>query len=289
MKNIKKENIFSFIILILAIIRGSSYIFIKNVIYSYSTFEIVFLRFFITGCILAFIFHKQLLKTNKFEIFIGFLAGLFIFLAFTFQTYGLQYTTISKQSFITSLYTIIVPILELIIFKKKLNKILNLSLLLITLGLFLISFRDLSNFHLDFNVGDFFTLLCAFAFAFNILLFSKIKKLELNVLNITVFQMLITGAFAFIFNYFIKNNTIHISFSYSMLYLIFICTLINFLLQNISQKYVSAHRTGLILSLESVFGTLFALFIFNEQLSINFIAGIFMIFLGIILVQFFEK
>jgi len=43
---LRKERIFLFLVLLLAIIRGSSYIFIKNIIDNQSPFEIIFFRFF---------------------------------------------------------------------------------------------------------------------------------------------------------------------------------------------------------------------------------------------------
>ncbi len=45
MENLKR-NYFLLVVLLLAIIRGSSYLFIKDVITIYSPFEIVFFRFF---------------------------------------------------------------------------------------------------------------------------------------------------------------------------------------------------------------------------------------------------
>lgn len=65
--------------------------------------------------------------------------------------------------------------------------------------------------------------------------------------------------------------------------------MINFTLQNLSQKYIPAHRIGLILSLESVFGTLFAVLFLNEKISLNFIIGVIFILLGIVIVKILEK
>ena len=151
------------------------------------------------------------------------------------------------------------------------------------------SFKDFKNFEFSLNFGDILTILCALGFALNILLFSKIKKFNINVINITVIQMLTIGVLAFIFQIIFEKKVINFSMSFSLIYLILICTMLNFTIQNISQKYVPAHIMGLILSLEAIFGTVFAIIFLNETISQNFIIGTFLIAIAVILIQYFEN
>ena len=259
---LRKERIFLFLVLLLAIIRGSSYIFIKNIIDTQSPFEIIFFRFFLTGIILLIFYIKEFKSLNYYDLIFGLLAGIFLFSAFAFQTYGLKYTTVSKQSFLTSLYIVIIPLLDFIFFK---------------------------NFEFSLNFGDILTILCALGFALNILLFSKIKKFNINVINITIIQMLAIGVLAFIFQIIFEKKVINFSMNFSLIYLILICTMLNFTIQNISQKYVPAHIMGLILSLEAIFGTVFAIIFLKETISQNFIIGTFLIAIAVILIQYFEN
>ncbi|MDG6881752.1 putative DMT superfamily transporter inner membrane protein [Phocoenobacter uteri] len=285
-----KKHYFLFIVLALAMIRGSSYLFIKDVITVYSPFEIVFFRFFLTGIVLFIFYRKLLAKATKYDVIFGVLAGLFLFSAFAFQTYGLKYTTVSKQSFLTSLYIVLIPLLNFVFFKEKLQKAVVAVFSLILIGLFFISFDNVVNLELSFNYGDFLTLLCAFGFALNIILISKIAKFEIHIMNITTIQMLSTGLFAFIFQLIFEKEMISLqSMNFSLIYLILICTMLNFTLQNISQKYVPAHIMGLILSTEAIFGTIFAVIFLEEKLNTNFIIGTILITAGVVLVQFFEN
>lgn len=286
---LRKEKIFLFLVLLLAVIRGSSYVFIKNIIDIQSPFEIIFFRFFLTGIILLIFYIKNFKKLNYYDFIFGILAGAFLFSAFAFQTYGLKYTSVSKQSFLTSLYIIIIPLLDFIFFKNKIKKNVIALFFLILVGLFFISFKDFKNFEISLNFGDILTLLCALGFALNILLFSKIKKFNINVINITVVQMLTIGILAFIFQIIFERKVINFSMNFSLFYLILICTMLNFTIQNISQKYVPAHIIGLILSLEAIFGTVFAIIFLNETLSQNFIIGTILIAISVILIQYFEN
>lgn len=284
-----KKQIFLIIVLFLAIIRGSSYLFIKNIINDLSVFEIIFFRFSLTSLILAFIFYKKLINLNKIEIILGFIAATFLFSAFTFQTFGLKYTSISKQSFLTSMYIVIVPLLNFLIFKEKIKKLTLFAFLPILTGLFFISFNDFKNLDISFNIGDFLTVCCAIGFALNILLFSKITKLKVDVINVTIFQMFFTSLFAFSSQILFHKSTIRFSFNFSLLYLILICTLLNFTLQNISQKYIAAHIVSIILSLEAIFGTIFAIIFIKEKISINFIIGSILLTSSFLFIQFYEN
>ena len=164
-----------------------------------------------------------------------------------------------------------------------------LILTIVIYALLFISFKNFRNFEFSLNFGDILTILCALGFALNILLFSKIKKFNINVINITVIQMLAIGILAFIFQIIFEKKVINFSMNFSLIYLILICTMLNFTIQNISQKYVPAHIMGLILSLEAIFGTVFAIIFLNETISQNFIIGTLLIAIAVILIQYFEN
>ena len=285
----KKETYFVLLVFLLAVIRGSSYIFIKNIITIQSPFEIVFFRFFTTGIILLLFTIKQFKKVNRYDFIFGVLAGIFLFSAFAFQTYGIKYTTVSKQSFLTSLYIIFIPLFNFIFFKKKISKEIAFLFFIILIGVFFISFQDFKNFEISLNLGDILTLLCALGFSLNIITLSKTEKYNVNIINITVIQMLIIGILSLIFQFIIEKSRIGFSINFSLIYLIIVCTMLNFTIHNISQKYISAHIIGLILSLESIFGTFFAVIFLNENINSNFIIGTFLITVSIVLVQFFNN
>lgn len=284
------KSIFLAATVLLAIIRGSSYLFIKDLIVYSTPFEIVFFRFFTTGIILLLVFRNHIRNIKKYDIYFGCLAGVFLFSAFAFQTCGLEYTTVSKQSFLTSLYIVIVPLLNFLIFRKRLSKKIIGIFGIILVGLYFISFENLHAMELSLNYGDFLTLLCAVGFALNILLFSKIHKFEIDIMNVTMVQMLSTGILAFLFQMLFEQRLISFhSFNFSLVYLILVCTMLNFSVQNICQKYISAHIMGLILSTEAIWGTIFAILFLGEIINLNFIVGTSLMMSGILLIQYLEK
>lgn len=215
--------------------RVSSFIAIKELTYNISSNQLIFYRFFFSGIILLIIFHQNFLKLKLKEIVLGFIGGIFLYLAFLSQTIGINYTSIPKQAFITSLYILFIPIFEYIFYKKKFYK--KINLIGIILGLFFIFFDDISKFKINFNKGDFLTLLCALFFALNIIIFKN--KQNLNIFNVTIIQFFTVTFFSYFSSVILDKKIIPLEYKYFNKYIFFLiifCTLINFLFQNISQK-----------------------------------------------------
>ena len=67
-----------------------------------------------------------------------------------------------------------------------------------------------------------------------------------------------------------------------VIYLGIFSTTIGFLLQTICQKRVSETKTAIILSTESLFGTIFSVIIFKETVTVKLVMGCLLIFSAII-------
>lgn len=278
------NTLFKFILLVLAIIRGTSFIAIKELTQDITSNQLIFYRFFFSAIILLIIFHKLFMKLKINEIVLGAIGGVFLYLAFFSQTIGIQYTTIPKQAFLTSLYILFIPIFEYVFYKKIFYK--KINLIGIILGLFFIFFDDMTKLQTNFNVGDLLTLFCALFFALNIIIFKN--KEDLNIFNVTIVQFVTVTFISYISSIIIDKKVISLEYKYFNKYIFFLiifCTLINFLFQNISQRYVTPEMIGIILSLESVFGALFSKLYFKDLFSINFVLGCSIIFISLILIQ----
>ncbi|MFR6330812.1 MAG: DMT family transporter [Eisenbergiella sp.] len=81
-----------------------------------------------------------------------------------FQQYGIQYTTVGKAGFITTLYIIIVPIMGLFI-GKKVRRIVWAGAALAAAGMYLLCVNET----LSLNKGDLLVFICAVIFSIHIL------------------------------------------------------------------------------------------------------------------------
>lgn len=130
--------------------------------------------------------RKQVLSTVK----LGALAGLVLFLASSFQQFGIEKTGESgKAGFITSLYLVFVTIISFILFKQKPSFFVLCALPFAVLGLYFLSF---SNGFGNVSLGDLLLLICAVLFAFHIIVFDKSAN-KVNPLLFSCIQFLVAG------------------------------------------------------------------------------------------------
>ena len=97
-------------LLFVTIIWGSAFVVMKNSMDAITPTYLLAYRFTIAALGMATLFWKQIRGMSMQEFKCGALAGLFLFISYYFQTYGLKYTTASKNAFITTLYVVIVTI-----------------------------------------------------------------------------------------------------------------------------------------------------------------------------------
>ncbi len=209
----------------------------------------------------------------------GIILGTIMFIGFTFQTVGLKYTDASKQGFIISIYTVIVPFLSWLVTKSKPQANHLLAAIVTILGVAILSLN--ASFKLSY--GDGLTLVFAILFALQIVLTGIFAK-NANVLHLTSIQMTTTGILAIIMANIMRhplpsNYVIELP---SILYMVFICTLSAFFFQNYAQSHTRDSHASIIISLEAVFGFILGIWILNESLTFKSITGCLLIFCGVL-------
>ena len=132
-------------LIITTIIWGSAFVVMKNSVDIISPTYLLALRFTIAAIALILVFWRKVMKINKSDLFCGGLLGVFLFVSYFFQTYGLKYTTASKNAFITTLYVILVPFLHWFFNHKKPKRNNIIAACIAVVGLALLSLEgDLS-------------------------------------------------------------------------------------------------------------------------------------------------
>ncbi len=147
--------------------------------------------------------------------------GLALFFAFSLQIVGLQYTTPSKNAFLTSLNVVMVPFIAFQIF----------------------------------FTGEF------------------VKKYRVTVLNFV--QMATAFILSFISLFVFGQTDFHVTMEggLSVLYLGVVSTTVCYLLQTACQQYVDETKAAIILSMESVFGTIFSILLLHEVVTLRMVIG----------------
>ena len=270
-------------------IWGLSFIFVTWALKDFTTYSLIFWRFVIAlvvGEALLFIFNRPSFKESHSDIRLSFWSGLGLGMALMTQTSGLNYTTATNSSFITSLYVVLIPIASAFVFRKTVKfkvKIDHFFLALLAfLGMaLLLNIPDqLQNGKLSFNKGDLITVLTAITSTMHILCVSlaapKIKNgFRFNTYQ-TFWALLLLIPFLIYENITqsvqVWPNSPSLSSILSVVALALLVSMVAFYLQVRAQKILSATTASMLCLLEAPFAFLFALFLLNE--SLNFIQSI---------------
>lgn len=140
--------------LFITMIWGGSFVVMKNSVDLVPPSYLLALRFTLAAAFMALAFPGRMKKLDRGSLTCGLIMGIFLTLAYLFQTYGIKYTTASKNAFITALYVVLVPFLYWKISKKRpgLNQI--AAGLVAVIGLALLTLKHESGI----NLGDALTL-----------------------------------------------------------------------------------------------------------------------------------
>ena len=211
----------------------------------------------------------------------GILCGICLCVASSLQQIGIQYTTAGKAGFLTAMYIIIVPVLGIFV-GKKLNPSVGISILMATVGLYLLSIKD------GFNIGngDIYVILCAIVFAVHIMVIDYFSP-KCNGVKLSCIQFLVCGILCMIVALIFEKPQLDqiLDAWLPIAYAGIMSCGVAYTLQIIGQKNMNPTVASLILSLESVISVLAGWVILHQALSARELVGCVIMFAAIILAQ----
>lgn len=257
-------------LLIVAVIWGSGFVVVKNVLDIMSPFYIMFFRFIIAALTLTIFSLKRLRKATKADVKAGIIVGFCMFLGFAFQTVGLKYTTGGISAFITAANVVMVPFLYWMISKKRPDNYEMFGAFLCFIGIGVLSLND----NLNIGLGEFLTFLCAVGFALQIAsvgYFAKnVDPIVLSVVQL-YFAAFLSLIIALLFEP--KLSVITMDIIMPLVYLGIVSSMLCFLIQNLAQVHTSSTHAAIILSLEAVFGSIFSIILLDDPVNVKFFIG----------------
>lgn len=218
----------------------------------------------------------------KYLLFGGLILGLVVSLASYTQQLGIGLTTAGKAGFITSLYSLLVPVFALFTGKKT-NKQTWACVFIGLCGAFMITMNE----QFKFSNGDILMFVSAILFAIQIIVIDIFAP-HLDGVDLSAFQFLFAGLFSFLLSIFSKEQ---INFeviklaAIPILYAgIFSCG-IAYTLQIVAQKFVHPTKATLVLSLESLWAGLGGALILKETMTLREILGCALLFSAVVFSQ----
>ena len=146
----------------------------------------------------------------------GICCGVVLFAASSLQQCGMVMTSAGKAGFITALYIVIVPLFELILFKRRAPAALWFCIVIAAFGFYLLCIKK--GFTLD--KGDLLILFCSFFFAGHIIVVDHFNKRGVNGILMSCLQFFTAGTLMLIVMLFKENPVLDsiIAARYTILY-----------------------------------------------------------------------
>lgn len=268
---------------------GISFTFVKWALVDFSPTTLVFWRFafaIVLAEVMFFIFDREGFKKSHSDYKIGLFAGIGLGSSLIFQTIGLQTTTATNSSFITSLYVVLIPFANYFFLKTKVHWYHFALSFVAFLGMGLL--LDLPNNGLRLQSGDLFTILVAVTSTFHIIAVGIGSKKMQSGFRFNTSQTFWAWIFLIPFLAydmsaknipFFPPITNYMSVV-SVLGLAILVTLGAFYLQVRAQRVLSTTTASMLCLLEAPYSFLFASALLNEKLTPIQLAGAILI-LGI--------
>lgn len=220
-------------------------------------------------------------KIDKDILLGGLWMGIFAFGGCLFQQLGIIYSTVSKASFITALYIIFVPMMEVFL-GRKIRKTIWYSALIAALGLYFLCMNSVSGI----NIGDLFLLIGSILFALQIIVIDRYSR-KCDPVALTCVSQIVVALFSLVAALIYEKPDIS-SFKQMILvilYMVFIGGLISQLIQIRYQRDLDSSLASLLMSFESVFGAFFGWLILHQGMSLREIFGCILVFAAILLAE----
>ncbi|WZL73240.1 DMT family transporter [Clostridiaceae bacterium 35-E11] len=278
----KKSLIADLGLLMVALIWGAGFLVMKDSLSRITPIYLNGIRFILAFFVMMILFWKKMKKVTKQDILGGSIVGVILCAAFVTQTIGLQYTTVSKSAFLTGTNVIMVPFLAWMLYRKYPGWYAMMGAVLAAIGIGLLTIHG----SLSIGIGDSLTLVCAFLFAAHIVSVGYFGE-NMDPYVLATIQIGVTGILGMIGGFLFEPTPegLGSSIGIAIIYLVFFSTMGALLLQNVAQKYTYSTHAAIILSLESVFGTILGVLVMGDMFTLQMFFGCVLIFFGIIITE----
>lgn len=278
------------VLLLAAMIWGSAFVAQQTGTGNLGTISFTGARFLVGGfVVLPFAlrqFHRVHPTEHRFQRsdwLLLVLIGSVLFTAASLQQYGIFHTTVTNAGFLTALYVPMVPIIGLLLLKRKVHWVVWPASIGCFMGTYIMSgARDV-----QLQMGDLWVISSTLFWAGHVLLVGYIASRTRAPLVVATSQFFVCGILGLVLGALIESP----SFAdfggalFGIGYVGVFSVGMAFTLQVVGQRYTPAADAAIILSSETVFAALAAYLFLEERISLFQFSGGLLILAGIIAVE----
>ncbi len=263
-----------------ALIWGASFVGMKELTAVMSVQYVLAIRFTLSTLVMALVLLPRLKRLTWPTVWRGGVIGVFLYLAYAFQTYGVAQTTPGKNAFLTAIYCVIVPFLYWAVDRVRPDRFNITAAILAVIGIGMVSLDG----ELSVGIGDALTIVGGVFFAAHMVAITKLSRGQ-DTLLITMMQFAGTAVCAWLVAPFEAAPTAAVftpEVIGVMAYLVLCATCLTLTFQTYGQQHTPPAAAAILLSLESVFGVLVSI-LWGERPSPIVYGGFAVIFVAVVI------
>ncbi|AEK62661.1 DMT family transporter [Collimonas fungivorans] len=264
------------LLLLVAIVWGTSYGVAKDALVFYPVLGFVAIRFCMTFFLLLPSLRQLARPEGRAALRAGVPLGLILLAIFICETFGVALTQASNAAFLISLCVVFTPFVEWLVMAQRPPISAFVVAFVSLLGTWLLTIGS----NLTFNLGDGLMLAAALLRAFMMVMTKRLTvDKDMSNLTLTAVQSGVVGfGCLLVASLFMQGGLPPLpsdpSFWVSTIYLVLFCTIFAFFAQNYGLRRSNPTRVSLLMGSEPVFGALFASFWLGEKLgALSWVGG----------------
>ncbi len=260
-------------LLLVALIWGTTYAASKDVVATVPVLQFLFIRFSLTTMFMLPLTLGAIRKADRSTWITGGIFGLFLFAIFTLETFGVAYTSAANAGFIISLFAVMVPLIDSILYRRRPKMGLLGAVVLSVLGTALLTMRGN---HIHINIGDFLVLGAALCRAIQMTFTKRLtdgKPMDSGAL--TTIQLGVVAIGSGVVSIFQHPSLSELTPSFWIItgYLAVFATMFAFFVQLTMIRRTSPTRVAVLMSSEPVFAAVCSVLLLGEHLSVLAMIG----------------
>ena len=280
MQHAARSRLATILLVALTAVWGSTFFLIKDLVEHVPPVDFLAVRFALAAVIMVILFWRPLRALRRPQLWIGIWLGALYGLAQIFQTQGLASTPASVSGFITGTYVVLTPLITAVLLRERVPGTTWAAVGLATAGLALLSLRGLS-----VGVGEAITLLAAALYALHIVGLGRHSSHHIAT-GLSVVQMVVIAIICTVGA--LPGGVVLPATPAdwaSVLYMVVFASILALWVQTWAQAHLPATRAAIVMTMEPVFATFFAVWLGGESLTRRMVVGGGLVLVAMVVVE----
>ena len=247
---------------------GSTFYLIKDLLERVPTLDFLAVRFAIASLAMLVVSPRALARLSRESRRQALVLGLVYGLAQILQTAGLAHTAASVSGFVTGMYVVFTPLLAAVLLRTRIAKITWIAVGMATAGLAVLTLDGI-----QVGYGESITLVAAALYALHIVGLGAWSRPS-EAMGMSIVQLMVIAAVCFVAT--VPDGIVLPTTGadwFALVYMALVAGALALFVQTWAQAHLAPTRAAIIMSMEPVFASLFAVWLGGERVTLDLVRG----------------